>query len=399
MSLNQHRRSADSLELSETSAVKPIIALDWLLPKERSAQSDEIYRGRILVGILMSYSLFLILGSIYFYFFTELTQQLKLQAIAGTTPLCTLFLGLIYLYRRSNAFLLCANIAVGGTFIGVTIAVMTTGGPFISPSTSLVPVPALLAFCMCGRLSGYVWAVIVLLTHIVLMATAIAGFQFVDVLITDTSYINTIFDWMIAYSAMISTVALYENMQSRLKKERDGEHKKYVQLATHDQLTRLPNRVLFYDRLKRAMERAKRENTIFAVLYLDLDGFKPINDQHGHEAGDLVLEETADRLTQCVRDSDTIARLGGDEFAVILENIGHSETAEEIARKIAFKICKPIRLIDKDVRTKASIGIAYYPQDGSSRDELIRRADVAMYHAKTSADMCVSYQQVVAANK
>lgn len=395
MSLSQYRRSSDSIELSESDEIKPIPALDWLLPKNHANQSDETYRGRILVGMLMSYSLLLILGSIYFYFFTELTEQLKMQAIIGTLPLCFILPSIIYFYRRTNAFLLCANIAVAITFVGITAAVITTGGPFISPTTSMVPVPALLAFCMCGRFSGYTWAVIVLLTHIVLMATAVSGFRFLDVLITDTSHINTIFDWMIAYSAMITTVALYENMQGRLKKERDGQHQKYIHLATHDQLTRLPNRVLFYDRLKRAMTRAQQENTIFAVLYLDLDGFKPINDQYGHEAGDLVLEETAERLFESVRESDTIARLGGDEFAVILENIGETAIAEDIARKIAFKICKPISLIDKDVRTKASIGIAYFPEDGSSRDELIRRADVAMYHAKKHADMCVSYQQVV----
>ena len=160
------------------------------------------------------------------------------------------------------------------------------------------------------------------------------------------------------------------------------------QLAYFDHLTGLPNSPLFRDRLRQAILHCRREGRALVVFYLDLDGFKAINDSMGHEAGDLLLIETAKRLSQSVRREDTVSRLSGDEFAVLLSNIPDVETAEETSRTIAEKILAQLGVaIDIDGETisvSASIGIAIYPIDGDSVDQLLRAADTAMYFAKSA---------------
>lgn len=368
--------------LSSQRIEHAIPIIDRLLPESIATSRNSIYRARILAAMLFTYAILLTFSALYFWFLTPLSIQIKLQTTVVFIPLILLFVFLLWLFKRTGAFLLCANICIASVYISVTIGVYVSSGPIDSPATPVVPVTALMAFCLCGRRWGFIWASIVLLTHIIMFSMVSSGFQFPNVLASDTSNINTIFDWIIAYSAIIAMVALYENMQDRLKAERDQEHEKYVYLATHDQLTGIPNRVLFYDRLNNALTRARRERTQLAVLYLDLDGFKPINDSFGHDAGDSVLKEIANRLWHSVRSSDTVARLGGDEFAAILENISKPEDAEEIAQKIADKIHSPVELSQRQASVQASIGIAYFPADGSTSDELLRCADVAMYRSK-----------------
>lgn len=155
-------------------------------------------------------------------------------------------------------------------------------------------------------------------------------------------------------------------------------------LAHHDQLTGLANRVLFHDRLEQSIIRAGRRQEIFAVLYLDLDHFKSINDALGHHIGDEVLKFVSHRLLDSVRDSDTVARLGGDEFAIILDNLGTSQSASSVANKIIEKISKPFEIADHTLYIGTSIGIATYPFSGAESDELLKNADSAMYKAKNA---------------
>lgn len=154
-------------------------------------------------------------------------------------------------------------------------------------------------------------------------------------------------------------------------------------LAHYDMLTGLPNRLLFQDRLVNHIEHAKRYNRMVAVMFLDLDGFKLINDTLGHRAGDKLLVKVGDILRDCIRSSDTAARLGGDEFTIIMLDIASSQSATIVAKRILKKLSAPIRIDDKnEVYVTASIGIAIYPYDGDSAEELIKNSDTAMYHAK-----------------
>ncbi|WP_227369435.1 putative bifunctional diguanylate cyclase/phosphodiesterase [Halomonas sp. M20] len=155
-----------------------------------------------------------------------------------------------------------------------------------------------------------------------------------------------------------------------------------VHMATFDTLTELPNRHTLTERIERAIEHSRRRHSLFAVLFMDIDGFKTINDSLGHTVGDEVLKSFARRLLYCVRNDDTVARLGGDEFVVVLENIASPDDASRMAKSVLERMRKGFWNDDQPLQVMPSIGIALFPQDGKSVDTLLKNADAAMYEAK-----------------
>ncbi len=164
--------------------------------------------------------------------------------------------------------------------------------------------------------------------------------------------------------------------------ERTYAEEQIKHLAYHDALTNLPNRLLFKDRLTVALSHANREGSRLAVLFLDLDRFKVINDSLGHNIGDQLLQAVAARVQACVRDSDTVARLGGDEFTVLLPHLHRSDDAAPVAQKIIDSIRYPFHIEGREFFSTTSIGISLYPEDGTDAETLIKNADTAMYQAK-----------------
>jgi len=161
--------------------------------------------------------------------------------------------------------------------------------------------------------------------------------------------------------------------------------------ANFDTLTELPNRNMFHDRLLQEMTRANRDKSSLALLLIDLDQFKEVNDTLGHDAGDILLQEAAYRIRHCVRNSDTVARLGGDEFTIILTEYNQKCTIEDVIQKIMNNLEKTYTLGDEVVHISASIGITLYPDDATDIDTLIKNADQAMYAAKKKGRHCFSY--------
>jgi diguanylate cyclase (GGDEF)-like protein len=153
-------------------------------------------------------------------------------------------------------------------------------------------------------------------------------------------------------------------------------------LSYYDSLTALPNRTLFSKLLNQAIGLARRDGKQLAVLFLDLDGFKNVNDTLGHEAGDLLLQEFGERLKGCLRESDTVARLGGDEFVILLPALHDAADAEVVAHKVLAAAGKPFLALGQELRVTASVGIGIYPKDGGDEQSLMKNADIAMYQAK-----------------
>jgi len=164
--------------------------------------------------------------------------------------------------------------------------------------------------------------------------------------------------------------------------ERKQAEEKVLHLAYHDPLTGLPNRMLFNDRAEQAMAMARRENEVLALLFIDLDRFKAINDTLGHDAGDRLLCEVAGRLRECVRESDTVSRFGGDEFNLLLTQVRNESDTELIAHKILRALRVPIHIEGHELHGTVSIGIALFPRDGNDVQTLIKNADTALYRAK-----------------
>ena len=166
--------------------------------------------------------------------------------------------------------------------------------------------------------------------------------------------------------------------------ERKSSENQLLQLAHYDQITNLPNRVLFLDRFHQVLTNAHRHNQPVTLMYLDLDRFKEVNDTLGHDMGDILLKEVAERLMKCVRADDIVARMGGDEFTVILNNVNHQINTERITQSILDKLTEPFNLGGEVVYISASIGISVYPANGTEVDALLKNADQAMYFAKQS---------------
>ncbi len=205
------------------------------------------------------------------------------------------------------------------------------------------------------------------------------------VVIASSSY--WIEQWSFSAGLLIAMVALPLYFSSLLKQLND-QHNELKMLyeqtarhATHDSLTGLPNRKHFHDQLAETIASARPDKRTFTVLYLDLDGFKTINDDLGHAVGDQLIENTARRLEQCVRKDDMVARVGGDEFVVLLQDVASSDVSR-VAEKIIESLSKPFMLAGKVLSITTSIGIATYPQDGVDANALLHSADCAMYEAK-----------------
>lgn len=171
----------------------------------------------------------------------------------------------------------------------------------------------------------------------------------------------------------------FNNIDDRKQAQEKLQHR-----AFHDELTGLPNRAMFMDTLSRTLHRAERKRGSFSVLFIDLDHFKDVNDTYGHSAGDLLLQQVAERVRMCVREGDLVARLGGDEFVVLIEADPSTEDVASIARKLQLHLEPAHMLGANNVQVTASIGISSYPKDGTQLDALLRNADSAMYRAKQS---------------
>lgn len=152
--------------------------------------------------------------------------------------------------------------------------------------------------------------------------------------------------------------------------------------ACHDELTGLPNRSLLQDRLDQAIVQAERHRVQVGLLFLDLDGFKAVNDRFGHLMGDELLRQAAGRILESIRKGDTACRYGGDEFVILLAEVDGKRSAMELARKLRDRLTRPYAVDGALVEISASIGLAVYPSDGCSHDDLLRRADITMYLAK-----------------
>jgi diguanylate cyclase (GGDEF)-like protein/PAS domain S-box-containing protein len=183
---------------------------------------------------------------------------------------------------------------------------------------------------------------------------------------------------------VIRDITQRKHLEKEIRNKQTLFENEMSHLARHDVLTGLPNRLLLNDRLDQAISLARRNHSQLAVLFLDLDGFKHINDSLGHSVGDKLLQSVAERLSVCIRKSDTVSRQGGDEFVILLSEVTHATDAAIIAAKINTYIKRGQRIGNHRLRISASIGISTYPNDGEDAETLIKNADTAMYDAKQS---------------
>jgi diguanylate cyclase (GGDEF)-like protein len=361
---------------------KFIAHCDRILAPQLRADPDQLIRGRTLIGMVRFIQLAML--SIILALSTVITSTADWIVIAADAAFAlSLSLLLVYL-RRTAQLSRCINILVAIAFIAVQGATLVNGGLARSPALDVVVLPVLMAFCLCGRRLGLLWAALTMLFHIVVLVAIGLGADFT--LVQNQQLENAaITAWGIAYMATLCIIYIFENINTRLQHERDREYAELEFLASHDALTGLANRHRFHDALAQALQRVRATNESMAVIYLDLDGFKPVNDTLGHAVGDIVLQVVARRLGKKLRNVDTVARLGGDEFGILLQGVQTQDDVTQIAAEIQRDIARPIVGLET-FTVSGSIGIAMAPQHGDDGDTLVRLADQAMFQAKATQD-------------
>jgi diguanylate cyclase (GGDEF)-like protein len=355
-----------------------------LLNRCLPAEPDQRFRAQLMLGVILAliFSDFLVLLFFVFVASThmdESTRHIAIMTISVGELLHLLSLGaLLCGYLRFAAI----SIVVVAT-VAIWLSVLFTGGIPVSPALPLLLAPVVLTFCLIGPRAGVL---------IALATTVVMGIQWYGVLHWGwvmpalQSRKNPPMDALLIAAAnsliVIMVLLAYERITAHLRKQREADRQRLAVLASIDELTGVANRRTFESRLVEACARCDRGGDQLAVFYIDLNGFKRINDELGHQMGDHVLRIIAGRLSGVLRVQDTVARLGGDEFAVIAEPVQSRESLEALCTKLRDAIDEPVIYAGLELSVRASIGHAVYPANGVRPDDLLRLADAAMYREK-----------------
>ena len=365
-----------------------LIALRHYMEQRLPNEADLRFRANLLLSILSAIDVLAAFVSLYFFLAAPLqmdedTRRWALQLIVSSATIYfTLTLALLRGHYRVATI---GTVTVALTSVGGAVAA-TSGLPH-SPAVPLLLLPAIISFCLLGpRLGTLVAALIPALCALQWYLSTHWGLQ----LPAGQSQKNPVMDGLLIngvnYCLVIVVLLVYERINNNLRRERDVERLRLAHFATHDDLTGLANRRHFLQRLAESCARSERGGYQVGVLYIDLNGFKKINDSLGHSAGDKTLIEIAERLTAMLRRQDLVARLGGDEFAIIIDPCGTQSEIAELCRRLQHSIAEPLTFDDSQFCIGASIGVALYPSEGIDIDHVLRLADVAMYEAKHARD-------------
>lgn len=359
-------------------------AIDYFISDTYKADADLRYKARLLVGCTLSFMIGIVAFGPYYVTIDALSREAAVYYYIFSLPVMAYWIWLLRLTKEGKKYDFCSNSIIASVAVVLFGGILITGGPSKTEVLPLITVPVVLAFMMVGQRSGLVWAVIVAAINYLLVAMDYLGFDFMNVAPAAAQKQLRIFNWTYSFFTIVVLVMIYEAMNRRLTQERNVERERFRHMAMHDVLTGLPNRKYFDEALQSALALADRSKSPVAIGLLDLNGFKPINDEVGHEAGDIVLQAVSRRMQEAIRKSDKVARLGGDEFALILHNVNTPDDVASVCDKILAAIATPIEINDEGLRltVSGSLGIALFPSDTRDENELRVFSDKAMYSAK-----------------
>jgi len=346
--------------------------------------AQESFRGKLLLAILLALNIVSFFIFLYFFFVAGLqmdaaARRWALQLIVGSDAFYFgLLVALLNGYFRVAAYgTLAAVLSAAAAAIGLT------GGAPVSPAIPFLLLPAVFSFCILGPRRGVL--VSVLIAGACVLQWYLSTHQLLQ-LPDRQSQRNPAMDSLlinaINYLLIIIVLFMYERINNRLRSERDAERARLAHFATHDDLTGLANRRYFSQRLSEACAQCARDGHNIAIVYIDLNDFKDINDSLGHEVGDRTLQLVAQRLSTILRTQDLVARIGGDEFAIIINPCHTRSEIAELCARLHAAIGEPFTISDAQLQVGASIGSAIYPTEGASVDQILKMADIDMYAAK-----------------
>ena len=382
------------LNLEKSKLVKWLVnGLPDEIVSDPKSRSEALLLSFMLFSSFVSCLIFLLIVVLFF-------DQSPLVFDYGAAMILACVLNYIaawFVLVRLKSIVMASNLSLVVPYLCIILAGWTTGGVF-SPMLYLLVIPPVFAFLLTGLRSGLLWFFLVIITF--------SGFGIIDYtgvyeplfLITSSDY--PLIQFLMPVTTCVSlmmVLAIYEVNSMRLKRLLSQEKTLLAFKATHDPLTQLANREEFNTQIDMAIASARHSDYPLSLVYMDLDGFKPINDTLGHHAGDQVLIAIAARLRRLVRGTDTVARLGGDEFAVILQGVGNKQLVEPILQKFLDNIADEIILDDgMAVTVYASLGVAFLELESKGEidgETLCRQADSAMYQAKTEKNTWRVYEK------
>lgn len=297
-------------------------------------------------------------------------------------PMLLINLVSIALIRHHRLLALRSHLTLLSTFITLVAGVYFTGGPVAATANVYMIVQAIMGFFLLGLRGGLLWCLAGALTEALLFGMALGGHAFPNFENPATHATGAYFNFGLAYVAIVWIFLIREASYRQLQRARRREREHYRYLATHDSLTQLASRSWFESQLQQLVDAARGAPSQLVLLYIDLDEFKPINDNWGHATGDQVLQIVGSRLRNLTRAEDLVGRLGGDEFAVLLTDHPPERRLDAICEGIYRALSQPIHLYERYFQVTASIGVCVFPDHATSADQLWRKADRAMYRAK-----------------
>ena len=356
----------------------------------------------LLLTLICNMTISALLIPVLTYFFAE-SPAVSEGGIQLISICMALYVISFIILNRLAALNTAGNITLAGIYFGALVSSWATGGIY-SPLMYILLIPPVFAFVLTNITSALTWSALTIITflaiwgvdELALIYESMEQYESLQVIINaaDVTALNIIIP-LTSLIAILLVVAIYELNSVQMKKMLSQERNMFAFKASHDPLTGLGNRAEFDARIKMSIEQAWHSEYPLALVYIDLDGFKPINDTLGHHAGDIVLTSISNRLAKMVRGTDMVARLGGDEFAIILQGVGDNAKIEPVLKKLLATISEDITLDDGQVvNVNGSFGVAYYPEDAKTPDRLCRYADMAMYLAKEEKNTWRFYQQV-----
>lgn len=357
--------------------------LDTLIPASMIGNHESYLKARVFINTLAIAFVFGLLGILMLWLASGIPARNVFWAYVGVTAVLANYVFAYLLLRWTRSVLVAGNWFLASLYLIVSFFAVAIGMSYKSP-VAIWPVIPMLGFLVCGKISGYVWFLLSLSAQLVVVWLSTAGVGVANWLEPGTTPLlaNALMACF-TYGLVIAGCIVALDVHSSHRKALDHERQRYRRLADLDPLTALPNRRAF-ERAVGALIGSSGAAGAFALVYIDLDGFKKVNDTCGHAAGDAVLAEIAERIRSHVRREDGVARLGGDEFALALVGADNPLDVRGRVEVLLKALERPIPWQDTELYVGGSAGVALYPRDAVRLRTLLDAADRAMYHAKRS---------------
>lgn len=365
---------------------------DWFIPdslkqgqKVRMDSNDvqNIYAKTLLILNIYLISIIAVVGTTAYLFDMASTPELKNAVLLFQGGSVVLFIISVVAFKyRYKSTLFLGNAYAFSVFINILSSNFIMGFSFASPNLPLFLFVPTWAFLVCNERSGLAWTCAVTSVFAVLYFIEPLQLTFPQVFPLEELHRARMLAWLLGTALIVTCLFSYQNNFNALNDYLAGERTRFAYQALHDPLTGLANRTLFHNDAEEALRLADAQDTRAALIYIDLDDFKLVNDDYGHQAGDELLKIIADRIQHAVRKTDTAARLGGDEFGIMMRELSEREDVDNILQKLERAVAEPVKLGNETLQISCSLGVGIAPEHGKNIDALMRRADTRMYQAK-----------------